>query len=157
MEQPSKRLIDHGLVLPPVATPVGSYVQAKVHDRLIFVTGQLAFINGEISVPGLLGAQVSADQGATAARVCALNSIAAAASTVGGIDRIAGVLQVTGFLACTEGFTGHSLVLNGASDLFVEIFGEGGRHTRTNIGVGSLPLGSPIELQVTFEMIGEMS
>lgn len=157
MVQPSQRLVDNGIVLPPVAAPVGSYVQAKVHDRLIFVTGQLAFVDGEILTPGLLGAQVAADQGATAARQCALNSIAAAASAVGGIDRIAGVLQVTGFLACAEGFTGHSLVLNGASDLFVEVFGEGGRHTRTNIGVGSLPLSSPIELQVTFERIEEMS
>ncbi|PHX61180.1 MAG: LysR family transcriptional regulator [Actinobacteria bacterium] len=151
--KPSQRLAALGVVLPTVAPPVGSYVQAKVHDGLIFVTGQLAFVDGVIPNPGLLGVALDAGEGSAAARDCALNSIAAAAAKVGGVDQVAGVLQITGYLACAEGFTGHSLVLNGASDLFVEVFGEGGRHTRTNIGVASLPLCSPVELQVTFEMI----
>ncbi len=149
----SERLTELGIKLPPPAAPVGSYLQAKVHERLIFVTGQLALVDGVIANPGLLGSELDATQGSLAARDCALNSIAAAAAVVGGIDRIAGVLQATGFLACAPGFTAHSVVLNGASDLFVEVFGESGRHTRTNVGVGSIPLSSSVELQVTFEII----
>lgn len=122
--KPSQRLAQLGVVLPSVAAPVGSYVQAKVHDGVIFVTGQLAFVDGVIPNPGLLGVELDAAEGSTAARDCAMNSIAAAAAIVGGVDQVAGVLQVTGYLACAEGFIGHSVVLNGASDFFVEIFGR---------------------------------
>lgn len=150
MNTPSFRLDQLGLELPSVPAPVGSYVQAIVHQDQVIVTGQLAFEQGVITVPGLLGAELDATEGAKSARVCALNSIAAAAAAVGGVDKLSGVLQVIGYLACAPGFIGHPVVLNGASDLFVEVFGDAGRHTRVNVGVLSLPLQSPVELQVTF-------
>jgi len=152
MMSATARIAELGVDLPHVAQPVGSYVQARIHGGQIIVTGQLAFVDGSIAHPGLLGGGVSVDEGAVAARICALNSIAAAADVAGGLDKIEGVLHLTGYLACVDGFTGHSAVLNGASDIFVEIFGESGRHARTNVGVASLPLRSPVELQVTYAM-----
>lgn len=148
--RPSERLARLGWTLPGAPSPVGSYVPAKVHGDLIVVTGQLAFVEGTILHPGLLGDDVTANEGAEAARVCALNAIAAASEAVGGVDRVAGVLQITGFLSTATGFTEHSVVLNGASDALAAVFGDEGRHTRTNVGVRTLPLRSPIELQVTF-------
>lgn len=149
---PSERLASLGWTLPAVPAPVGSYVPARLNGQLVFVTGQLAFFGGEILHPGLLGEGVTAEQGAAAARLCALNSIAAAAQVAGGVDEIAGVLQVIGFLATVSEFAGHSAVLNGASDALAAVFGDEGRHTRSNVGVSTLPLRSPVELQVTFSV-----
>lgn len=137
--------------LPPVPAPVGSYVQARCHGSVVHVTGQLAFVGGEIPWPGRVGEDVSIEDGAKAARTAALNALAAAADEVGGVDRLAGVLEVVGYTACAEGFDGLSAVLNGASDLFPQVFGESGRHVRTNVGVARLPLGSPVEIRVVFE------
>lgn len=149
---PSARLAALGLTLPPAPLPVGSYVQARVHCGMVFVTGQLPFVEGQILHAGLLGQDLDADQGALVARTCALNSLAAAAAAAGGLDAISGVLQVVGYLACAPGFTGHSAVLNGASDLLRDVLAPDG-HTRTNIGVASLPLGSAVELQVTYLLV----
>jgi enamine deaminase RidA (YjgF/YER057c/UK114 family) len=150
--RPSERLAALGWTLPKAPAPVGSYVPSRLNGGLVFVTGQLSFVDGEILHPGLLGGGVTADQGAEAARVCALNSIAAAGEAVGGVDELGGVLQIVGFLATTSEFTEHSVVLNGASDAFVAVFGDEGRHTRSNVGVSTLPLRSPIELQVNFSV-----
>jgi len=147
--RPSTRLAGLGLTLPPAPGPVGSYVQARTHAGVVYVTGQLPFVDGEILHPGLLGDELDVQQGALVARTCALNSLAAAAQAVGGIDGIAGVLQVVGYLACTQDFTGHSLVLNGASDLLRDVVAPDG-HTRSNVGVASLPLRSAVQLQVTY-------
>lgn len=147
---PTQRLADLGIELPPVAAPVGSYVPARVHGGLVHVTGQLAFVGGEITSPGILGESVTVEQGALAARAAALNSLAAAAQAVGGIDKLTGVLQVVGYSACVPGFDGLSTVLNGASDLFPLVFADAGVHTRTNVGVAWLPLGSPVEVQVLY-------
>ena len=155
MTSPTARLAGLGLDLPEVAPAVGSYVQARVFGGQVIVTGQLAFVSGVILRPGLLGGDVTTEEGALAARVCALNSVAAAASVAGHLDRIEGVLHLTGYLGCVDGFSDHSSVLNGASDLFVEIFGKSGRHARTKVGVASLPLRSPVELQVTYALSGE--
>ncbi len=148
--RPSERLRSLGWTLPSAPAPVGSYVPARVQGDLILVTGQLAFVNGEILHPGLLGAEVTPEEGAEAARACALNSIGAAAGAAGGVDAVGGVLQIIGFLATAPDFTAHSAVLNGASDVLAAVFGVEGRHTRSNVGVSTLPLRSPIELQVTF-------
>jgi enamine deaminase RidA (YjgF/YER057c/UK114 family) len=147
---PSARLHELGLALPAAPAPVGSYVPARVHAGLVFITGQLAFVDGVIAHPGLLGAEVTRDQGVQAAQVCALNAIAAGADAVGGIDELTGVLSIVGYLACAPGFTELSAVLNGASDLLADVFGPEGVHTRTNVGVATLPLGTPVEVQVTF-------
>ena len=138
------------MILPAVAAPVGSYVPAKRHGSSVYVTGQLAFVDGVIPATGLIGREVSLEEGIAAARAAALNALAAAATEVGGVDSLSGVLQLVGYMACVEGFDGLSAVLNGASDLFPLVFGESGVHTRTNVGVGWLPLGSPVEIQVHF-------
>jgi enamine deaminase RidA (YjgF/YER057c/UK114 family) len=150
--RPSQRLASLGWALPAAPAPVGSYVPARRSGDLVFATGQLAFVDGEILYPGVLGDEVTTDQGAAAARVCALNSIAAAATVLADVDEISGVLQIVGFLATTPDFAGHSAVLNGASDALAAVFGDEGRHTRSNVGVSSLPLRSAVELQVTFSI-----
>lgn len=150
---PSARLAALHVVLPDTPAPVGAYVPARIHGGLVFVTGQLAFRDGAILHPGVLGAEVSVEQGRDAARTCALNAIAAAAQAAGGVDHLGSVLQITGFLATTSTFTGHSEVLNGASEVLVDVFGAEGKHTRSNVGAVSLPLRSPVELQVTFALL----
>lgn len=137
-------------MLPSVAAPVGSYTQAQCHGSTVYVTGQLAFVDGVIPWPGRVGEEVSIEQGAEAARAAALNSLAAASAAVGGIDRLSGVIEVVGYTACAPGFDGLSVVLNGASDVFPEVFGAGGRHVRTNVGAAWLPLGSPVEIRVLY-------
>lgn len=153
--KPNDRLAELGLQLPQAPGPVGSYVQARIHAGVIYVTGQLPFVDGEVLYPGLLGQELSVEQGALVARTCALNSLAAAAQAVGGLDEIGGVLQVVGYLACAPGFTGHSLVLNGASDLLRDVVAPDG-HTRSNVGVASLPLRSAVQLQVTYVQAGAL-
>ncbi len=148
--KPSQRLAAADIVLPDVAVPVGSYVPAKCVGETVYVSGQLAFVNGSILTPGVLGRDVSTEQGVAAARAAALNCLAAAAQAVGGVDSLTGVCAVTGYLACVPDFDGMSAVLNGASDLFPLVFEGAGVHTRTNVGAPWLPLGSPVEISVQF-------
>jgi enamine deaminase RidA (YjgF/YER057c/UK114 family) len=150
MTLPSVRMAEAGLVLPEAARPVGDYVPALCHGDIVHVTGQLAFVDGRILVPGVLGRDVDVDSGAQAARTAALNSLSAAADAVGGIDHLTGVIEVVGYIACVEGFASLSAVLDGASSVFPMVFGEDGRHVRSNVGVSWLPLGSPVEIRVTF-------
>ena len=140
------RLTELGIELPAVAAPVAAYVPAAVHAGLVYTSGQLPFVDGALPAVG----KVSAEDAKSYARTCALNALAAAADAAGGVDRIAGVLRVGGFVASAEGFTGQPGVVNGASDVLGEIFGDAGRHVRAAVGVAELPLGSPVEVEVTF-------
>lgn len=142
------RLVELGLALPAVPAPVGSYVPAIRHGDLVRTTGQLAFRDGALTATGRVGAEVSLEDGVDAARQAALNAIAAVADLLGGVDEIGAVLEVIGYIACTDDFTGHAPVLNGASDLIEQIFGTAGRHIRYNVGVNRLPLGSPVEIGI---------
>ncbi|UUE19730.1 RidA family protein [Microbacterium sp. J1-1] len=146
------RLAELGIELPPVAAPVAAYVPAVVHGGLVYTSGQLPFVEGALPAMGKVGAEVSAEDAKTYARTCALNALAAAADAAGGLDRIAGVLRVGGFVASAEGFTGQPGVINGASDVLGEIFGDAGRHARAAVGVAELPLGSPVEVEVAFRL-----
>lgn len=146
----SARLSELGIELPSVAAPVAAYVPAVVHAGLVHTSGQLPFTNGELPATGKVGADVSADDANAYARTCALNALAAAADAAGGVDRIAGVLRVGGFVASTPDFTGQPGVINGASLVLGEIFGDAGRHARAAVGVPVLPLDSPVEVEVTF-------
>ncbi|WP_091226470.1 RidA family protein [Microbacterium sp. 3J1] len=146
----SERLADLGIELPVVAAPVAAYVPAVVHEGLVYTSGQLPFTAGELPTTGKVGAEVSAEDANTYARVCALNALAAAAAAAGGVDRIAGVLRVGGFVASAPDFTGQPGVINGASLVLGEIFGEAGQHVRAAVGVPVLPLDSPVEVEVTF-------
>ncbi|GAA1546358.1 enamine deaminase RidA (YjgF/YER057c/UK114 family) [Microbacterium ginsengiterrae] len=144
------RLQELGIELPDVAAPVAAYVPAVVHGGLVYTSGQLPFASGALPATGKVGAEVTPEDAATYARTCALNALAAAAAAAGGLDRIAGVLRVGGFVACAPSFTGQPAVINGASEVLGEIFGDAGRHARAAVGVASLPLDSPVEVEVTF-------
>ncbi|SEB51689.1 RidA family protein [Microbacterium hydrocarbonoxydans] len=146
----SARLTELGIELPTVAAPVAAYVPAVVHDGLVYTSGQLPFTDGALPATGKVGAEVSAEDANAYARTCALNALAAAADAAGGVDRIAGVLRVGGFVASTPEFTGQPGVINGASLVLGEIFGDAGRHVRAAVGVPVLPLDSPVEVEVSF-------
>lgn len=146
----SARLSELGIELPAVAAPVAAYIPAVVHAGLVYTSGQLPFSGGALPATGKVGAEVSAEDANTYARTCALNALAAAADAAGGVDRIAGVLRVGGFVASTPDFTGQPGVINGASLVLGEIFGDAGRHVRAAVGVPVLPLDSPVEVDVVF-------
>ena len=146
----SARLTELGIELPAVAAPVAAYVPAVAHGGLVYTSGQLPFTGGELPATGKVGAEVDADAAKTYARTCALNALAAAADVAGGVDKIAGVLRVGGFVASDPGFSGHPGVINGASEVLGEIFGESGAHARAAVGVAALPLDAPVEVEVTF-------
>lgn len=151
---PTERLRELGYELPEVATPAGSYIPATRSGNLIFTAGQVPFVNGELERTGKVGGSVTPEQAHDAARTCALNALAAAAAEAGGLDNIAGVVKVVGFVASAEGFTGQPGVINGASDLLGEVFGDAGLHARSAVGVAELPLGAPVEVEMILEIAG---
>lgn len=148
----SARLADLGIELPAVAVPVGSYVPALRHGDLIYTSGQLPLVEGSLLATGLVGQRpedVTPEQATACARAAVLNALAAVAAVAGGIDAIASVVKLTGFIASAPGFTGQPAVLNGASDLLADVLGESGRHARSAVGVAALPLGAPVEVELT--------
>ncbi|MBN9225497.1 MAG: LysR family transcriptional regulator [Microbacterium sp. SCN 70-27] len=146
----SARLAELGIELPPVVPPVAAYIPATVHGDLVYTSGQLPMIAGALPATGKVGADVDAADAKALARQCALNAIAAAADAVGGLDRLTRVVKVTGFVASVPDFTGQPGVVNGASELLGEVFGDAGRHARSAVGVPVLPLDSPVEVEVVF-------
>ncbi|WP_309068696.1 RidA family protein [Microbacterium sp.] len=144
------RLAELGIELPPVVPPVAAYIPAMAHGDVVQTSGQLPMVAGELPATGKVGAEVTAEDAKGLARQCALNALAAAADAVGGVDRITGVLKVTGFVASVPAFTGQPGVINGASEVLGEIFGDAGRHTRSAVGVPVLPLDAPVEVEVAF-------
>ncbi|HCS60474.1 MAG TPA: LysR family transcriptional regulator [Microbacterium sp.] len=144
------RLSELGIELPDVAAPVAAYVPAIVHGDLVYTSGQLPFVAGTLPATGKVGADVAADDAKGYARTCALNALAAAAAAAGGVEKIGGVLRVGGFVASDPGFSGQPGVINGASEILGEIFGDSGAHARAAVGVAVLPLDSPVEVEVTF-------
>jgi enamine deaminase RidA (YjgF/YER057c/UK114 family) len=152
----SERLADLGIDLPAVVPPVAAYVPAKAHGDLVYTAGQLPMVSGALPATGKVGegpGLVSAVDAQSFARQCALNAVAAAAAAVGGVDRLTGVVKVVGFVASVPDFTGQPGVVNGASEVLGEIFGEAGRHARSAVGVTVLPLDSPVEVEVVFSYI----
>lgn len=146
-----ERLAELGLRLPAVPAPAGSYQPAAQSGALVYTAGQLPFVDGRLEVTGKVGAGVSADQANALARLAALNALAAIDALVG-LNRVVRVVRVGGFVASTPEFTGHPGVVNGASDLLFEVFGEAGRHARTAVGVAALPLDSPVEVELIVEI-----
>ena len=149
----SQRLAELGIDLPQVVPPVASYIPAKAHGDLVYTSGQLPMIAGVMPATGKVGDAddlVPASDAKGYARQCALNALAAAAAAVGGVDRLTGVLKVVGFVASVPEFTGQPAVINGASEVLGEIFGDAGRHARSAVGVSALPLDSPVEVEVVF-------
>lgn len=145
------RLAELGLQLPEVAKPVAAYLPAVVSGNLVFTAGQLPFVAGALPATGKVGAEVSADDAKAYARTCVLNGLAAASGVIGSLDRITRVVKVVGFVASDPSFTGQPGVINGASELLGEIFGEAGAHARSAVGVAVLPLDAPVEIEFVFE------
>jgi enamine deaminase RidA (YjgF/YER057c/UK114 family) len=151
--KPQERMQELGLELPQVPMPAASYVPAVRTGNLVFTAGQVPFEDGEIRVTGKVGDAVSLEEAQHAARLCALNALAAAASEAGGLDRISRIIKVVGYVASAPGFNGQPQVVNGASDLLGEIFGENGHHARSAVGVVELPLGVPVEVEMIVELV----
>jgi enamine deaminase RidA (YjgF/YER057c/UK114 family) len=147
------RLKELGLELPQPAAPIANYVGYTVSGNLVIVSGQICIWNGELRYVGKLGAGISIADGQQAAWLCALNILAQVRAAAGGdLDRVKRVLRVGGFVNCTPEFTDMPRVVNGASDLMVEIFGDAGRHARAAVGVSSLPGGVAVEVEATVEL-----
>jgi enamine deaminase RidA (YjgF/YER057c/UK114 family) len=145
------RLAELGIRLPGVAAPVASYVPAVRTGSLVFTSGQLPFVDGGLRRTGKVGGSVDAEDAAADAKVCALNGLAAIDELVG-LDSIVRVVRVVGYVASVEGFTGQPRVVNGASELLGRIFGEAGQHARSAVGVAELPMGAPVEVELTVEL-----
>ncbi|MFT4227481.1 RidA family protein [Micropruina sp.] len=148
---PSQRLAELGLTLPPVAAPLAAYIPAIASAGQVLTSGQLPTVQGALVATGKVGAEVTVEQATQAARVAVLNALAAAASEVGGIDNIRRVVRMVVYVAGTPEFTAQPQVANGASELLGEIFGPLGRHVRSAVGVASLPLDAPVELELVVE------
>lgn len=151
MSQLDARLADLGLTVPAAAKPVAAYIPAVTTGNLVFTSGQLPFIDGELPATGKVGAEVAAEDAARYARQCVLNGLAAARTAIGSLDRITRVVKVVGFVASDPSFTGQPGVINGASELLQDLFGESGQHARSAVGVAVLPLDSPVEVEFVFE------
>ena len=151
MTSPHDRLAALGLELPPVVAPVAAYVPARRSGSFVYTSGQLPMIDGALPRTGKVGAEVPAEEAADLARMCALNALAAVDALVG-LDAVVGVVKVVGFVASDPSFTGQPGVINGASNLLVDVFGEAGAHARSAVGVAVLPLDSPVEVELIVEV-----
>jgi len=147
------RLAELGIELPAVPAPAGAYVPAVRTGSLVYTAGQVPFVDGKVAATGKVGREISPEEAKGHARTCALNALAAVDSLVG-LDRVTRIVKVVGFVASAEGFTGQPGVVNGASELFGEVFGEAGQHARSAVGVAELPLGVPVEVELIVE-VGE--
>jgi enamine deaminase RidA (YjgF/YER057c/UK114 family) len=145
------RLQELGLTLPQVVPPLAAYVPAVQSGNYVYVSGQVPMVDGELPQAGKVGAEVTAEQAADLARICALNALAAIDALVG-LGRVVKIVKITGFVASAPGFTGQPAVINGASELFADVLGEMGRHARSAVGVAELPLGAPVEVEVIAEV-----
>jgi enamine deaminase RidA (YjgF/YER057c/UK114 family) len=153
MTTPEERLAELGVTLPQPPAPVASYVPVVRSGDLLFVSGQIAMVDGELKRKGLVGREISIEDANADARVCALNALAHVKSFTGDLSRVRRIVKLTVFVASSENFHAQPSVANGASDLLAEVFGDAGRHARSAIGVAELPLGAAVEV----EMIAEVS
>jgi enamine deaminase RidA (YjgF/YER057c/UK114 family) len=147
----SQRLAELGIELPAVVAPVAAYVPATRTGNLVYTSGQLPMVAGALPQAGKVGGAVSAADAKALARICGLNALAAVDSLVG-IDSVTRVVKVVGFVASAPGFNGQPGVVNGASELFGEVFGDAGAHARSAVGVAELPLDAPVEVEIIVEV-----
>jgi enamine deaminase RidA (YjgF/YER057c/UK114 family) len=145
------KLAELGLTLPVAALPIAAYVPAVRTGNIVFTAGQLPLVDGAMAETGKTGGDVSVERAKELAQICALNALAAAA-LVADINKIVKVVRVVGYVNGIPGFVNHPAVVNGASELFVHIWGDAGKHARSAIGVAELPLNSPVEIELTVEI-----
>ena len=147
------KLAELGLELPNVATPAGAYVPAVISGNLVFTAGQIPLVDGVLMATGKVGNEISPEFAKEIAQRCALNALAAIKSVLGDLNRVKRVVKVVGFVASTPEFTGQPGVLNGASELLGKVFGDAGLHARSAVGVASLPLDAPVEVELIVEFV----
>lgn len=147
----SQRLTELGIELPGVVAPLAAYVPATRTGNLVYTAGQLPIQSGELVATGKVGAEVSPEQASALARLCGLNALAAVHALVG-IDSVVKVVKVVGFVASAPGFSGQPGVVNGASELFGDVFGQAGAHARSAVGVSELPRNAPVEVEIIVEV-----
>ena len=152
MGKVESKLSELKLSLPDAPKPVAAYIPAKQTGNLVFTAGQLPMVNGELISKGLLGQDVEIDEANKAARICTLNALAAIKGVVGDLDRIKQIVRVVGYVASVPTFTQQPAVVNGASELLLEIFGENGKHARSAVGMAVLPLNASVEIELTVEV-----
>jgi enamine deaminase RidA (YjgF/YER057c/UK114 family) len=148
-----QKLAELGLELPNVATPAGAYVPAVITGNLVFTAGQIPLVDGVLMATGKVGNEISPEFAKEIAQRCALNALAAIKSVLGDLSRVKRVVKVVGFVASTPEFTGQPGVLNGASELLGKVFGDAGLHARSAVGVASLPLDAPVEVELIVEFV----
>jgi len=149
---PEQRLAELGLEVPEPAAPLASYVPAATAGSLVFTAGQLPLRSGELIAEGVVGQAVTPDEATMCAQQCALNAVAAVKAEIGDLARVRRVVKVLVYVASTPEFTGQPQVANGASELLGAVFGDAGRHARSAVGVVSLPLGAPVEVELVVEV-----
>ncbi|MFZ5597361.1 MAG: RidA family protein [Bacillota bacterium] len=147
-----KRLEELGIALPTPPRPLAAYVPAVLADGVAYTSGQLPVADGELRFRGKVGGDLTENQGREAARLCALNCLSVIRDLAGTLDRVERILKVTGYVNSAAGFVGQPGVVNGASDLLLEIFGEAGRHARAAVGVAELPLGAAVEVDMVVKL-----
>ena len=146
------KLKEIGLDLPEIPKPVAAYIPAKQSGKLVFTAGQLPMVNGELVSKGLLGQDVDVEEANKAARICTLNALAAIKGVVGDLDRIKQIVRVVGYVASVPTFTQQPAVVNGASELLLEVFGEVGKHARSAVGMAVLPMNASVEIELIVEI-----
>ncbi|MBR0662288.1 RidA family protein [Neoroseomonas oryzicola] len=147
-----QRLADLGITLPTPAAPIANYVPFVVTGNLVVISGQIPLVDGKVAFTGKVTEDITPDRAKEAARACFVNLLAQLKAATGDLDRVKRVVRLGGFIAAPAAFTGHAAVMNGASDLAVEVFGDAGRHARTTIGVPSLPADAAVEVEGMFEI-----
>ena len=152
MGKVESRINELNISLPEAPKPVAAYIPAKQTGNLVFTAGQLPMVNGELISKGLLGQDVEIDEANKAARICTLNALAAIKGVIGDLDRIKQIVRVVGYVASVPTFTQQPAVVNGASELLLEIFGENGKHVRSAVGMAVLPLNASVEIELTVEV-----
>ena len=152
MSQIEQRIIDLGYLLPETAKPLAAYIPAVQSGNLVFTSGQLPMIEGNLAETGKVGGSVSPERAKVLATVCALNALAAVKTIIGDLDKIKRIVKVVGFVSSTPEFSGQPAVVNGASEFLGEVFGEKGIHARSAVGVAVLPLDAPVEIELIVEV-----
>ena len=152
MGKVESRINELKIALPEAPKPVAAYIPAIQTGKLVFTAGQLPMVNGELISKGLLGQDVEIDEANKAARICTLNALAAIKGVIGDLDQIKQIVRVVGYVASVPTFTQQPAVVNGASELLLEIFGENGKHARSAVGMAVLPLNASVEIELTVEV-----
>jgi enamine deaminase RidA (YjgF/YER057c/UK114 family) len=152
MSTPEERIVELGLELPPVAAPVAAYVPAVRSGNWVFTSGQVPMVAGSLAATGKVGAEVDAERAKELAAICALNALAAVKAEIGELSAVRRVVKVVGFVASAPDFTGQPGVVNGASELLGQVFGDAGVHARSAVGVAALPLDAPVEVEIIVEV-----